>query len=641
MHLPRLDPGGGGGGVSGPASARILVVEDNDTLRRGIARALRESWSDVAEVVSGDAAVAAISDPAGEAYDVVVTDVRLPGADGLAVLRAARARDSRTSVLLMTAYGSIETAVEAMREGAFDFVQKPLDLDQIELRVARAVDHRRLLAEVSELRAERDVRHAADEVVGASPALRAAVDLARRVAPTRSTVLVTGETGTGKEVIAGLVHRISPRRDGPLVKVNCAALPETLLESELFGHERGAFTGADRPRVGRFEQANGGTLFLDEVGDMTPTTQAKLLRVLQDQEFHRLGGTRILRTDARIVTATNRELPKLIREGLFREDLYFRLNVIRIHLPPLRERQEDLLALAHRFLRELAAEANRPVRGFSRAALERLRSHSWPGNVRELRNALERAVLMAEGARISVEDLALAGEPPDGEGRGWQPELPPEGLDLRDVERSLVLSALDRTGYVQKDAARLLRVSRRKLNYMIRRMGITHPSWRRNRSRGGRTGHRGGAGPAEPLDSSPARTREGREWGTPTGVTGSNRRPSHPERCLHANPRASTARPGRAARRGCVPGRRRQARRTHESRPGICRRGALCRGDHRVQERTPAGSEQRGRALPALPRLPPVAEDQGGLLGAAGDGAPRSVEPLREARVLAARDPGR
>ena len=234
------------------------------------------------------------------------------------MLRAALERDSRTSVLMMTAYGSIETAVEAMRAGAFDFVQKPLDLEQIELRVARAVDHRRLLHEVSELRAERAARHAADEVVAESPALRAALELAGRVAPTRSTVLLTGETGTGKEVIAGLIHRLSPRANGPLVKVNCAALPETLLESELFGHERGAFTGADRQRIGRFEQASGGTLFLDEVGDLSPATQAKLLRVLQDQEFHRLGGTRVLRTDARIVAATNQDLAERIREGRFR-----------------------------------------------------------------------------------------------------------------------------------------------------------------------------------------------------------------------------------------------------------------------------------------------------------------------------------
>jgi DNA-binding NtrC family response regulator len=470
--------------VSERRAARILVVEDNETLRRGIARALRESWSEVEEAAAGDIAQERLASAAAS-FDVVLSDLRLPGADGVAVLRAALERDPRTSVLLMTAYGSIDAAVEAMRAGAFDFVQKPCDLEQLELRVARAVEHRRLLHEVGELRAERAARRAAEELVVESSALRAAVDLAGRVAATRSTVLVTGETGTGKEVIAGLIHRLSPRAERPLVKVNCAALPETLLESELFGHERGAFTGADRQRIGRFEQASGGTLFLDEVGDTSPATQAKLLRVLQDQEFHRLGGTRILRTDARIVAATNRDLELAVREGRFREDLYFRLNVIRIHVPPLRERPEDLVALAQHLLRAFAAELERPVRGFSQAALARIRAHRWPGNVRELRNAVERAVLMAEGERIRAEDLALGDGSPAAAGEAWRPDLPAQGVDLREVERGLVLEALRRAGWVQKDAAALLGVSRRKLNYMIRRMGITHPGWRRNRGPGG------------------------------------------------------------------------------------------------------------------------------------------------------------
>ncbi len=464
--------------------ARILVVEDNDSLRGGVSLALREMWSDVEEAASGEEALTRIHDLGREAFDVVLTDVRLPGADGLAVLRAARERDPRTSVVLMTAYGSIETAVEAMRIGAFDFVQKPIDLEQIELRVTRALEHRRLLAEVSELREEQAARRASDEIVGDSPALRAAVALALRVAPTRSTVLVTGETGTGKELIASLIHRSSPRRDGPLVKVNCAALPETLLESELFGHERGAFTGADRQRIGRFEQANGGTLFLDEVGDMSPATQAKLLRVLQDQEFQRLGGTRVLRTDARLVSATNQDLAVRMREGSFREDLFFRLNVIRIHLPPLRERLDDLLALAHHFLQRFAREVGRPVRGFSDEALARIRSHTWPGNVRELHNTLERGVLLAEGARIDAADLALPSAAEAAPQPAWRPELPTGGMSLREVERELVLEALRRSGFLQKDAAKLLGVSRRKLNYMIRRMGITHAGWRRNRPPG-------------------------------------------------------------------------------------------------------------------------------------------------------------
>lgn len=459
-------------------AARILVVEDNDTLRRGVTRALREAWSDVDEVATGDAALEQIANTAGSPYDVILTDLRLPGADGVDVLRAARDSDERTSVLIMTGYGSIETAVEAMRAGAFDFVQKPLDLEQIELRVARGVAQRRLLDEVVELRAEQAARNAGDKLVGDSSALRGATDLARRVAPMRTTVLITGETGTGKELVASLIHAASPRAKRPLVTVNCAALPETLLESELFGHERGAFTGADQRRVGRFEEASGGTLFLDEIAETSATTQAKLLRVLQDQEFHRLGGTKVLRTDARIVSATNCDLEERVRSGGFREDLFFRLNVIRIHLPPLRERPEDLVALAHHFSDLFAKEQSRPVRGFTEAALQQIRGERWPGNVRELRNTIERAVLLAEGSRIDVGDLADCGP---GLAADARPRLPTEGLSLRDMERQLVVEALERTGYVQKDAAVLLGISRRKLNYMIQRMRITHAGWRRNR----------------------------------------------------------------------------------------------------------------------------------------------------------------
>jgi DNA-binding NtrC family response regulator len=469
-----------------PRAGRILVVEDGDALRRGIVTALREGWSEVDEEANGERAVARLRDAATLPYDVVVTDLRLAGADGLQVLRAARERDERTSVLLMTAYGSIETAVEAMRLGAFDFVQKPFDLEQLEARVARAVEHGRLVREVTSLRAERAARFAPGQVVGTSPAFRAAVELARRVAPTRATVLITGETGTGKEVIAGLVHGHSPRAEAPFVKVNCAALPETLLESELFGHERGAFTGADRTRIGRFEQADGGTLFLDEIGDMAPLTQAKLLRVLQDQEFQRLGGTKPIRTDVRIVAATNQKLEGAMRAGQFREDLYFRLAVIEIALPPLRDRREDVVPLAEHFLAEFARDLGRPRVGFTEAAVARIRSHAWPGNVREMRNTLERAVLMSDGPHVDADDIGLTQPGVVGPGRAsWSTGLAGEELRLDAVERTIVNEALRRSGWVQKEAAHLLGVSRRKLNYIIARMGLTHPSWRRNRDAGG------------------------------------------------------------------------------------------------------------------------------------------------------------
>jgi DNA-binding NtrC family response regulator len=462
------------------ATASLLVVEDNATLRRAIVRALAGRCERIEEAEDCAAARERIA-RADDAFSVVITDLRLPDGSGLEVLRAARARDTRSAVVLMTAHGSVEAAVEAMREGAVDFLQKPFELAELEARAQRAASHARLVGEVAELRAERGARQSRGALIGRHPGFVAAIELAQRVAPTRATVLITGQTGTGKELIAGLVHTASPRAEGPFVKVNCAALPETLLESELFGHERGAFTSADRQRVGRFEQASGGTLFLDEIGDVSLATQAKLLRVLQDQEFHRLGGTRSLRTDARVVAATNKDLRRAIAAGEFREDLYFRVNVITIELPSLRERADDVDALAQHFLAEFAAELGRPRSGFSAAALARIRAHDWPGNVRELRNVIERAVLMGDGPGVEAGELAI-GPSLAAQGRGsWRPQLPPAGLALDDAVQALVLEALERSGWVQKEAADWLRISRRKLNYMIQRMGITHATWRRNR----------------------------------------------------------------------------------------------------------------------------------------------------------------
>jgi len=328
-------------------------------------------------------------------------------------------------------------------------------------------------------------------VVARSASMRHAVEVARRVGPTPSTVLITGETGTGKEVVADLLHASSRRADQPFVKVNCAALPEGLLESELFGHERGAFTGADRQRIGRFEQASGGTLLLDEVGDMSIATQAKLLRVLQDQHFHRLGSVEARHADVRLIAASHRDLEAAVREGSFREDLYFRLQVIEIHLQPLRERPEDVAALAEQFVVTLAASLERPSHSLGPDAMAKLLRHGWPGNVRELRNCLERALLMSRGPVLGAEDVIL-GDPGSLRGDAGPGRAPlesaaarlsilPEGMTLAEMERELVVAALERTGFVQKAAARLLGVSRRKLNYIIRRLGLTHPTWRRNR----------------------------------------------------------------------------------------------------------------------------------------------------------------
>jgi two-component system response regulator HydG len=471
-----------------PAGLRILVAEDDEVLRRGVARALREGGHAVEEAGSGEAALARLRDAAAEPVEVLVADLRLPRGDGFALLRAARERDPASAVLFLSAFASVETAVDAMRQGAFDFIQKPVSPEQLELRVARAVDHVR-----AQRGAAAGAAAAVPAIIGESPALLAAIELAERAAATRSTVLLTGETGTGKELVAGLIHARSARAGRPFVKVNCAALPETLLESELFGHERGAFTGADRARVGRFEQADGGTLFLDEVGDTSPATQAKLLRVLQEREFHRLGGTRVLRSDVRIVAATNQELAAAVAAGRFREDLYFRLNVIQIHLPPLRERGADVARLAQHLLAESARELGRPGLALRPTAIDKLLAHPWPGNVRELRNAIERAALLAEGGWIGPDDLALGG--------GAEEEAAPALRDapLAELERAAVLAALRRSGFVQKDAAARLGVTRRKLNYMIRKMGITHASWRRNRAPDADGEAGGPAGP--PLDS--------------------------------------------------------------------------------------------------------------------------------------------
>jgi DNA-binding NtrC family response regulator len=470
---------------SGPV--RILVVDDNDALRTAVAMALGEKWPGVVEARDGETAIELISDPGEASFDAILCDLRLPGADGFQVLRFAREANPDAAFLLMTAFPTIENAVEAMREGAYDFIhkpfQKPFDLDPLELRVQRAVEHARRLAEVSDLRTL--ATGASDEfIVAESEAMQAALETAKRVAGIRSTVLLTGETGTGKEVIASLIHTNSPRASGPFIKVNCAALPETLLESELFGHERGAFTGAERQRIGHFEQASGGTLLLDEIAETSPSTQAKLLRVLQDREFYRLGGTRAQTTNARIIAATNRDPGAALLDGSLREDLYYRINVIEIHLDPLRDRREDIEPLAEHYRERFARELGSTCSGFSAAAISRMNAHSWPGNVRELRNAIERAVLLSNASQIDAADIDLKSSSSAADSE-WTMELPPNGVSLQTVQRALVVAALRRTGYVQKDAAQLIGVSKRKLNYMIQQMGLVHPSWRRNRQNPG------------------------------------------------------------------------------------------------------------------------------------------------------------
>ncbi len=327
---------------------RILVVDDHDSLRKGLVRALANAGHDVEEAGNGTAAIERLQD---SQFDVVLTDLRMGGADGMDVLRTTRSIQPSAAVILMTAFGSIHTAVEAMKIGAFDFVQKPFEIEEMELKIEKAIELRHLKYQVEYLRHEQQDLYDFDRIVGASGALQQVLGIVKKVARSNSTVLIRGETGTGKELIAGAIHHNSNRSARAFVKVNCAALQENLLESELFGHEKGAYTSADKQRIGRFEQADGGTLFLDEVGDMSASTQAKILRVLQEHEFERLGGTRTLRVDVRIIAATNRNLSQMVQDGRFREDLFYRLNVVSVDMPPLRDRKDDIPALAEFFVR--------------------------------------------------------------------------------------------------------------------------------------------------------------------------------------------------------------------------------------------------------------------------------------------------
>src|SRR6188508_3244424 len=413
---------------------RILVVDDHDSLRKGLVRALTNAGHDVEEAGNGTAAIERLQE---SQFDVVLTDLRMGGADGMDVLRTTRSIQPSAAVILMTAFGSIHTAVEAMKIGAFDFVQKPFEIEEMELKVEKALEHRRLKHEIDYLRHEQQDIYDFDHIVGASGALQSVLAIVKKVARSNSTVLVRGETGTGKELIAGAIHHNSNRANKAFVKVNCAALQENLLESELFGHEKGAFTSADKQRIGRFEQADGGTLFLDEVGDMSPSTQAKILRVLQEHEFERLGGTRTLRVDVRLIAATNRDLSAMVQSGLFREDLYYRLNVVSIEMPPLRERKDDIVPLANSFIKRFSAELKKRIDGLEPDAQKLLLRYNWPGNIRELENTIERAMLLAEGRAIGTGDLRLGEVSTSGNGRDHPPvvKIPPTGIPLEEIER--------------------------------------------------------------------------------------------------------------------------------------------------------------------------------------------------------------
>src|SRR5213596_136954 len=457
---------------------RILIADDHDALRRGLARGLTEAGHEVEEASNGNAAIERLHD---SYFDVVLSDLKMGGSDGMDVLRTTRALHPTTAVILMTAFGTVNTAVEAMKSGAFDYVQKPFEIEEMEVKIEKALEMRRLKNELDYLRGTQQDIYDFDRIVGSSPALQRVLDIVKKVAKSNTTVLIRGETGTGKELIAGAIHHNSLRAARNFLKVNCAALQENLLESELFGHEKGAFTGADKQRVGRFEQADGGTLFLDEIGDMSANTQAKILRVLQEHEFERLGGTRTIRVDVRLVAATNRDLPSMVSQGLFREDLYYRLNVVSIEMPPLRDRKDDITALANFFIRRFAAELKKKLDGLDPDAQKMLMRYNWPGNIRELENAIERAMLLTEGHFISADDLRLGEVATTQTAReaATPVRIPPTGIPLEEVERCALVEALKMSNWVQKDAAELLSISPRVMNYKIKTLGIEFPRGRR------------------------------------------------------------------------------------------------------------------------------------------------------------------
>jgi DNA-binding NtrC family response regulator len=440
---------------------KLLIVDDEKPTREGLRAALEDHY----EVWLAEDAKAAMNLLEEEDFAVLLTDFRLPQEDGMKLIARAKSLPTPPICILMTAYGSEELAVDAMKRGADDYIAKGrLQIDELEMRIARALRQQNLEVENTAMRQQLQSKFGLENIVGESPSMREVFDVVRQVASSRATVLLLGESGTGKELIAKAIHQMSPRARLPMVTVHCAALPATLLESELFGHEKGAFTGAHEKRVGRFEQAQGGTLFLDEIGEIDPTLQVKLLRFLGERTFERVGSNKTLMADVRLITATNKSLEEQVKAGKFREDLFFRLRVVEIKLPPLRERKEDLPLLAKTFLNEFARENNKQVSDFTPDAFEALTSYAWPGNVRELRTAVESAVVLSRGERISLRDLPAAIREAEG-GTGHPARLPAQAdLTVAEGEKRLIIRALKECDGNRTLAAGKLGVSRRTLH---------------------------------------------------------------------------------------------------------------------------------------------------------------------------------
>lgn len=440
----------------------LLIVDDEKSIREGLRAALDHRY----DVYLADDAPAAVELLEKEPFDVLLTDFRLPNEDGMKLIARAKSLAHPPVCILMTAYGSEEVAVEAMKRGADDYIAKGrLQIDELEMRIARALRQQKLEAENVSLKQQLDKKFGIENVVGDSSAMQQVFDVVRQVAPTRVTVLIQGESGTGKELVAKAIHQLSPRARQAMVTVHCAALSPTLLESELFGHEKGAFTGAHERRIGRFEQAQGGTLFLDEIGEIDATIQVKLLRFLGERTFERVGSNKTLTADVRLLAATNKNLADLVKTGAFREDLYFRLRVVELWLPPLRERADDVPLLAQSFLREFAREHNKPVREFSPEALEALMNYPWPGNVRELRSDVERAVVLCPKERIELSDLSRTVRPKlENQAPGAAALLAQDNLTVHEAEKQLIIRALNEAKGNRTLAAQRIGISRRTLH---------------------------------------------------------------------------------------------------------------------------------------------------------------------------------
>ncbi len=454
---------------------RVLLVDDEPRVRASLKMVLEPAY-DILEAADAQQGLEAFK---RESPSLVLLDVILPGTDGLSVLQTMRSEDSSIPVIMLTGTKSVKTAVDAMKLGAADYLSKPFDIEELRIVVDRTLNSQELEREVRQLRAQVVQRYAFHNLIGKSPSMQEIYGKIEQVADSRTTILVTGESGTGKELVAKAIHYNSSRRERPFIALNCAALPETLIESELFGHEKGSFTDATARRVGQFELANSGTLFLDEIGDLSATTQAKLLRVLQEREFNRIGGVQSIKVDVRIIAATNKNLDELVRKGLFREDLYYRINVIALYLPPLRERGEDIPLLAKHFLVKRIEEEKRPAQEFSKDSLELISRYPWPGNVREMENIVEQAFIWSKGCNVITPEHLPTILRTDTRSTSLRDDTLAGRLSLEkavmEFEREIILDALKRTNYVQTHAATMLGISRRMLKYRMDTLGISRP----------------------------------------------------------------------------------------------------------------------------------------------------------------------